>query len=365
MPARLAGSVLALLLAAGPAAAEVVIGVAGPMSGAFAPVGEEMAAGVSAAAARLNATGGLAGEEVVVEVADDECNAGTGEAVANQLVGRGAVLVVGHACTAAALPAARVYADNGIVFISPAATNPRLTDEDVGPGVFRLAPRSDAQPEAIAAFLDESFGGGRVAFVHDGGVYGQGLAEGTREAFERSGNRSVATLAYTPGEKSQNALVGQLQDAFVSAVVVGGLHADAAVIAGEMRARGLDAVIVGGEALGLDEFRDLAGPAAEGVVFALPESHRDDPAAAALSEALRAEGIEPAGVLLPSFAAVEIYAAAAERAGSFAAAAVAREIAEGSFDTVVGEVSFDQRGDRTGIGWKMHVWQGGAPVPLP
>ena len=170
-----------LLLAAGPASAEIVVGVAAPLSGAFAPVGQEIVAGARLAAERLNAAGGILGEQVTVEALDDKCDGATGAAVANQLVGRGAALVVGHACTAAALPAAAVYAANGIVFISPAATNPRLTDEAVGSTVFRLAPRSDLQPAAIGERLARDFPGGRVAFVHDGGVYGQGFVDAVRQ----------------------------------------------------------------------------------------------------------------------------------------------------------------------------------------
>lgn len=362
---RIAAAAILAAVAAGPAAADVVIGVAGPMSGAFAPVGAEMEAGVRVMADRLNGAGGLDGETVVVEAVDDECNAAAGEAVANQLVGRGAALVVGHACTAAALPAARVYDRAGIVFITPAATNPRLTDETVGPGVFRLAPRSDAQSLLLGRHLADRYPGGRVAFVHDGSVYGQAFAEGVRAAFEAEGESGVATLAFTPGERSQNALVGQIQDAIVSAVVIGGLHADAAVIAGEMRARGLDAAIFGSEALGLDEFRDLAGAAAEGVVFTLPSDPSAASAAAVTVAALREAAVEPTAIAVRAAAAVEVYAAARVEAGTDAFRDIASAISAGRFETSAGEIGFDRKGDTTAPGWSLAVWRDGAPVPLP
>jgi branched-chain amino acid transport system substrate-binding protein len=346
------------------AQADVVIGVAGPMSGAFAPVGEEILAGAEAAAGQLNAIGGINGERVVVETVDDRCDSTSGAAVANQLVGRGAALVVGHACTAAALPAANVYADNDIVFISPAATNPRLTDEGVGGGVFRLAPRSDNQPRVIAGYLNEAFEGGRVAFVHDGSVYGQGLAEGARQVFEAAGNRAVVTQSFTPGERSQNALVGVLQDAAIDAVVIGALQADAAVVASELRARGIDATLIGGEALGLEEFRDLAGDAAEGVIFALPADPRANPSAATVVERFRANGIEPAGATLPAYAAVELFAEAVAGTGSTAFADVVQSLSSGAFDTVLGRVEFDPKGDRLDPGWSLLVWRNGAPMLL-
>lgn len=358
---------LAVLLAllAAEASAEIVVGVAAPLSGAFAPIGREIEAGVREAARAINEAGGIDGESLVVEALDDKCDAATGAAVANQLVGRGAVLVVGHACTAAALPAAAVYAANGIVFISPAATNPRLTDEAVGPAVLRLAPRSDGQAAAIAGYLSDRWDGRRVAFAHDGSVYGQGFVDAVRTAFEATGNRSAATLAFTPGEDSQNALAGDLQDGLVDAVVIGGLQADAAVIAGEIRARGLDAAIIGNESLALEEFRDLAGAAAEGAVFAVPEPVATGGAAAgALAERLSAEGIDPPGLALPAHAAVEVWASAVGAVGSRDALAVAAELRRGPHDSIVGPVSFDARGDRADPTWRLMTWRGGRPVPL-
>jgi branched-chain amino acid transport system substrate-binding protein len=362
---RLLAFVAALLAFGAAAEAEVVIGVAGPMSGAFATIGQEMVDGVEAAVADINASGGIGGEPARVEIADDKCDATAGAAVANQLVGRGARLVVGHACTGAALAAAGVYDENAIVFVSPAATNPRLTDERVGPGVFRLSPRSDAQAQAIGAYLLARHPSGRVAFVHDGSVYGQGLVEAARTAFEARGGQAVVTQAYTPGERSQNALVGVMQDAAPDAVVIGGLQADAAVIAGGIRARGLDAEIIGSEALGLEEFRDLAGPAAEGVVFALPSDPRQRPEAAALVSALRGQGIEPTGATIPAYAAVQVYADAVQAVGDDAFEPVVEAISSRPFGTVLGEVRFDGKGDRTGTGWSLFVWRSGAPVPLP
>lgn len=87
------------------------------------------------------------------------------------------------------------------------------------------------------------------------------------------------TEAFTPGEKSQNNLIGKIQDAAVSAVVVGALQADAAVIANEMRARGLNAALIGNESLALAEFKALAGATAEGSVFFLPFVDKSRPEA--------------------------------------------------------------------------------------
>lgn len=352
-----------VLLAAAPARADVIVGVAGPMSGSFLAIGDEIRAGAAAAAADINAAGGIGGEPVRIEVVEDKCAAETGAAVANQLVGMGARLVVGHACTAAALPAANVYAENGIVLISPAATNPRLTDERVGPGVFRMASRSDRQPQAIAAHLLSAYAGKRVGFVHDGSVYGQGLVDAARAAFEAGGGEAVMTETFTAGEKSQITLAGQIQDAALSVVVMGALQADAAVIAREVRDRGLTADLIGGEPVALEEFIALAGPAGEGVRFAVPRDWRREPGAGPVLDRIRASGVEPGSTALLAYAAVQAYAAAAEGDTDFAA--VARRLAEETIPTAIGPVRFDAKGDLEGADWEIGVWRAGRPEPLP
>lgn len=355
--------VLALLSFAAPAHAEVVIGVAGPMSGAFADLGAAMEAGVRAAAEALNARGGIGGEPAVVEVVDDKCDAATGAAVANQLVGRGARLVVGHACTAAALPAAAVYAEHGVVLISPAATNPRFTDERVGPGVFRMAPRSDAQAQAIADHLLAADRPIRVGFAHDGSAYGQGLVDAVRVLYEAAGGRPALVTSFIPGEDSQNALAGAVQDAGVTELVVGAQQADAAVIAAEIRARGLPARILGGDPLGLEEFVDLAGPAAEGVVFTLPDDWSGFPGADQATGALAAAGIAPSATGVAAYSSVEAYAAAVAEAGPAFGDVVARMRAA-PLPVLAGTVAFDDKGDLDRPGYRLYGWTGRVPTPI-
>ncbi|PKR90230.1 hypothetical protein CXZ10_02240 [Pleomorphomonas diazotrophica] len=344
------------------ARADVVIGIAGPMGGSFADIGRDIKAGVEIAVATANARGGIDGEKIRTVSVDDKCEAETGAAVANQLLGKGVKAVVGHACTAAALPAGRVYAEAGVLFLSPAATNPRLTDEKIGTGVFRLAIRSDREGRAIAEYLKASFKGKRVAFVHDGSVYGQGLVEQAAKLFADDGGAVAMTESFTPGEKSQNNLIGKIQDAAVSAVVMGALQADAAVIAGEVRARGLDAALIGNEALALSEFKALAGEAAEGAVFFLPTVDKSRPEAVNLLLALEERQLMPTDTIFTAHAATE--AAIAALANGEDLPAEAAFLRKPGANTVLGKVVFDGKGDWRGATYVPQVWRGGAFVPL-
>ena len=133
------------LLAAGLAEADTIIGVAGPMSGSFAAFGGEMRDGAAQAIDDINAAGGVNGAPLALQAMDDKCDAKTADAVANQLAGKGAVMVVGHLCLSASLAAASVYVANRIVEISPGTTWPDYTDKRPGAGIYRLTGRDDQQ----------------------------------------------------------------------------------------------------------------------------------------------------------------------------------------------------------------------------
>ncbi len=355
-----------VLLAIAPlsvAKADVVLGIAGPMGGSFADVGRDIKAGVEIAVAAANADGGINGEKIKTVSVDDKCEAETGTAVANQLIGKGVKAVIGHACTAAALPAARVYAENGVLLVSVGATNPRLTDENVGAGVFRMAIRSDLEAKAIADYLTAHFKGKRVAFVHDGSVYGQGLAELSGKLFAEKGGAVAMTESFTPGEKSQNNLIGKIQDAAVSAVVVGALQADAAVIATEMRARGLDATLIGNESLALAEFKALAGNATEGSIFFLPFVDKSRPEAVNLLLSLEERQLMPTDTIFAAYAATEAAIAALVADGD-----LSREagfLRKTGAQTVLGKVTFDEKGDWREAHYAPQVWKGDAFAPTP
>ncbi|WP_237153554.1 branched-chain amino acid ABC transporter substrate-binding protein [Oryzibacter oryziterrae] len=343
-------------------AAPFLVGVTGPMSGSFADIGKGIEAGVKMAADAANAAGGVGGDKIAVVTADDKCDADTGTAVANQLVGKGVKVVIGHACTSAALAAAKVYAANGVLYLSPAATNPRLTDEGIGAGVFRLAVRSDLEAKALSDYLLAHFKDKRVAFVHDGSIYGQGLVEAVAKSFGDAGGSVAMTEAFTPGEKSQNSLVGKIQDAAVSAVVLGALQSDAAVISTALRGRGLDAAIIGDEALGLEDYVNLAGDAAEGTVFMLPDVGRDGAAAVDLEITLQEKQRQATDTLFASYAALQAAVTAFDGA-SDAADAAARLHANGA-DSVLGPLTFDAKGDWTGARYAPYVWKNGVAQKL-
>jgi ABC-type branched-subunit amino acid transport system substrate-binding protein len=126
----------------------ILVGVAGPMSGPFAFIGEQMKRGAQQAIDDLNAKGGILGKKLKLAVVDDGCDAQQASGVATQLVQQKAALVVGHFCSGASIHASTVYAQAGILQITPASGDPKFTDDAAQKGwtnVFNIAGRADAQ----------------------------------------------------------------------------------------------------------------------------------------------------------------------------------------------------------------------------
>ena len=366
MPARAclaACLIVAALAATAPAGADTVIGVAGPMSGSFASFGEQMRAGASQAVDDVNQAGGVNGSSLALQAMDDKCDPKTADAVANQLAGKGAAMVVGHLCLGASLAAASVYVATSIVEISPGTTWPDYTDKRPGPGIYRLAGRDDRQGAVAGQAIAGRFADRAVAVINDRSVYGKQLADATRRAMNAAGKREAFTEEYDAGQRDFTGLVERLQAANIGVLYIGGHAAEAGQIAQQVRAAGLDTVIVGPDALISTEYRDGAGGASEGTLVTFAPDARDTPQAAAVVAAFRDRGIEPEGYVLPSYAAVQIWAQAARAARSDDHGAIVAAIDSGRFATVLGDITFNDKGDTSLPSFVLYEWRNGRLSP--
>ncbi|MGD0187260.1 MAG: branched-chain amino acid ABC transporter substrate-binding protein, partial [Roseiarcus sp.] len=171
----LTGLVLAAGLAfAGAADAQIKIGVGGPITGPNASFGAQLTTGVAQAATDFNAAGGILGQQITVEQGDDVSDPKQGVSVANKFVGDGVKYVVGHFNSGVTIPASEVYADNGVLMITPSATNPKVTERGLW-DVFRTCGRDDQQGKLWADLALTKLKDAKIAIVHDKTPYGQGL----------------------------------------------------------------------------------------------------------------------------------------------------------------------------------------------
>ncbi|MFZ4807215.1 MAG: branched-chain amino acid ABC transporter substrate-binding protein [Hyphomicrobiaceae bacterium] len=338
---------------------EIPIATIGPMTGQYASFGAQMKAGAEQAVADINAAGGVNGKKLRLIVEDDACDPKQAVAGAGKLASQKVKLVAGHYCSGSSIPSSKVYAEEGIIQISPASTNPKLTDERAGPNVFRVVGRDDQQGEVAGKYLAAKFKGKKIAILHDKSAYGKGLADETKKAMNAAGLKEAMYEAYTAGEKDYSAVVSKLKGSAVDVVYVGGYHTEAGLIVRQMREQGLKAQLISGDALVTQEFWQITGAAGEGTLMTFPPDPRKNPAAAATVGKFKAKNIDPEGYVLYTYAAVQVWAQAAAAAKSEDAKAVQAKMAATTFKTVVGDIKFDKKGDLTKNDFIFYVWKNG------
>lgn len=340
------------------AQAEINIAVAGPMTGQYATFGEQMKNGAELAVKDINAAGGVLGEDLQLFIEDDACDPKQAVAVANKAASEGVVFVAGHFCSGSSIPASQVYEEEGILQISPASTNPKLTDEG-GWNVFRVCGRDDQQGEVAGNYLADNFGDKKIAILHDKTAYGKGLADETQKQLNARGVTEAMYEAYTAGEKDYSALVSKLKGEGIDVIYLGGYHTEGGLIIRQAAEQGYEPQLVSGDAIVTEEFWKITGDTGEGTLMTFSPDPRKNPDAAPVVEAFRAQNIEPEGYTLYTYGAIQAWKQAVEKVGDTDPLKVAEALKEMEFDTVLGNFSFDEKGDVTAPGYVFYVWKDG------
>jgi branched-chain amino acid transport system substrate-binding protein len=353
-------AIAAMFALAGAAHAQIKIGVAGPITGPNAAFGAQLKNGIEQAAADINAKGGINGQKIEIVVGDDVSDPKQGVSVANKMVGDGVKIVIGHFNSGVTIPASEVYAENGVLMITPSATNPKVTERGLW-NVFRTCGRDDQQGEVAGKYLATTFKGKKVAIVHDKTTYGKGLADETQKAANKEGVKEVLYEGVNIGEKDFSALVSKIKQAGAEVVYWGGLHTEGGLIVRQMRDQGVTAVMMSGDGLVSDEFASIGGPAVEGTLMTFPPDPRKRPEAAAVVKAFEAKKFNPEAYTLYTYAALEIVAAAAAEAKSLDPKKLAETMKNGkTWASVIGGLTFDKKGDITRPDYVMYTWKKGA-----
>ena len=360
--ARLRLLLLTFLIAAATAPqalASVVIGIAGPADGPGAATTRDIVRAAKVVSDRLNRNGGVLGERIEVVEADDGCAPAVAEAAARKLIASGAALVLGHPCASAAIAAAKLYAQSGTIFMATATRYAALTNPRAGPTIFRLAGRDDRQGATAGGFLARTFAGKPVAIVRDQSRYAEDIARTAAAALKGAGSTKVVTATIAGAQKDFASIITELAAAHTEAVLFAGFPIEGGLLLRQMRAAGLATLFIGSDALATDEFAATAGNTVGGAGVLLP-SQPGQRATAADEVAATFPGETPTSAFLAAYAAVEAWHAAADAARSTVPAAVAPALQSGSFDTVIGTVSFDANGDAAIESYDIVWWKDGA-----
>jgi branched-chain amino acid transport system substrate-binding protein len=360
------GSIISIVaLCTTTARAEILIGVAGPMTGPTAWFGEQYLRATELAVENLNAQGGLLGQRIELVVGDDFCDPDQAVAVARKLASDGVVFVVGHFCSHSSIPASKIYEQEEILQVAPGSASAKLTDEG-GTNVFRVCGRDDRQGTKVGDHLAEHWADKEIAILDDKTTWGAGVANGVRRRLHELGVRVAMDETFAPGAAEYSALVAKMQGADIDVFFPGGLHRETGLIFRQAHDRGYDLQLVSSSSSATGDFPMIAGPELEGTLMVAATDARETPHAAEVVGQFRAQGYEPLGYTLYAYAAVQVWAQAVEGAGALDLDVVTDALHSRQFDTVLGRIGFDQKGDVTGFDpWQWYVWQAdGNYLPL-
>ncbi|WP_219323090.1 branched-chain amino acid ABC transporter substrate-binding protein [Methylovirgula sp. HY1] len=348
----------------------IKIGVGGPMTGSDAVFGAEMRNGVEQAVRDINAAGGILHHRLSVDIGDDAGDPKQGVVVAKKFVADHVHFVVGHFNSGVTLAASAIYADNNILDITPASTNPQITERGLAT-VFRTCGRDDQQAAVAAKFLASpkflasqglaSQNDERIAIAHDNTTYGKSLADGARKELAQLGIKDVLYKGVAKGEKDYSALVSKMKAARADILYWGGQQTEAALILRQMRAHGIATVMIASSSIASDEFAAIGGDSVVGTYMTFPLDPRNRPQAAKVVKAFKARNLDPETYTLYAYAAVQVIAQAAQQAHSLDPKAIAKVMHAGvSFKTVLGVLAFDAKGDITRPDYSIFIWRKGA-----
>ncbi len=343
---------LLLLSLAASANAEILVGVAAPLSGPSAILGSQVENGAGQAA---EANG------VTIKTIDDACTADGGAAAAKEFAAEKVNVVVGFLCTEAIEAAMPILKDANIPVITVGVRTESLTDRRAKTGwpVYRLGPRGDDERNAVAANLTQLWRDELFAIVDDGTIYGREIAETFRAAAEQAALKPVFTDTFRPQLDNQIGLIGRLKKAGATKVFAGGDGDDIAIMGRDAAQLDANITFAGGENL-----RTPPGdvPYATGtLMIALPEWEQvADPK---VVQAFSAKNIVPEGYTLPAYAAVEIAKAALADAQS-SGKPIAEALTGHDFATAIGTIRFDEKGDLSQNPFRLFRFDGTHFVPL-
>jgi branched-chain amino acid transport system substrate-binding protein len=340
------------------AADTLKIGVGVPLTGRNAAFGDQIFRGAQQAAEDINAAGGVDGKKIELIKGDDACEPKQAVSVAQRFVEVDKVQAeIGHFCSSSTIPATEVYAEAGILAITPGSTNPKVTERNL-PTIFRACGRDDQQGKVAAEYIINKLKAKKVVLVHDKDTYGQGIADSVRTNLQKLGVTESLYEGLTRGEKDFNALVTKIKALNPDAVYFGGLYNEAGLLVRQLREQGVKAAFIAGDGIVSEDFVTAAGGKqfSQGVYMTFGADSRKLPSGKAVVEKFRKAGFEPEGYTLYAYTAMQAIAAAVQGAKSTDGMKLSAWLKANTVKTVMGDKAWDEKGDLKVTDYVMYQW---------
>ena len=351
---------LAGALAAAPlsAAADITFAVVGAMSGPFTKIGTEFKQGARGAVESINADGGVLGQKLAYIVRDDECNAAKASKVAEEIVAMKIPFVVGHLCSEASIAASDIYEAAGVVQISPSSTNPNYTERGLK-YAFRTTGRDDMQGFVIAEHILRNFKTKRLGIAYQDKEYSRGVAEVTKRFLNQGGIEELFFMKLPSEPDDFSAVFDEIKKMNVNVLLFPGHPGAVMKLASQIKQKGVTIRVIGADAFSGITFTDENRRNFDGYQFSFPPDPADDRRNRAITKRYKSQGYKPQAFTYYTYGAVQAWAQAARKAGTVNAAEVAQALRSRKFKTVLGEISFDAKGDISNPGFVMYFFNKG------
>jgi branched-chain amino acid transport system substrate-binding protein len=237
-----------------------------PLSGPQAVLGEAIKLGAQLAIEKLKGPVEGAGFSVELVPFDDQAKPDVGVVNAKKIMtDPDILLVIGHLNSGVAIPSSELYRQVDLAMISPANTNPRVTDRGY-PNVNRVIGRDDAQGTVGAEFAQGELRAGSVFVIHDRTRYGQGVAEFFRSHAERSG---IRVLGFWGTEERQGfaSLISEIKAKDPDVVYFSGIYDQAGVFFKQAREASIRAAFLGPDGMDSSDLAKIAGQSVVGLHY--------------------------------------------------------------------------------------------------
>jgi branched-chain amino acid transport system substrate-binding protein len=360
IPFRMPTLVAALSLAGATlltaAHAQVKIAMVIPTTGPLTQYGDMVKEGVETAVEEINGAGGIGGKKIEIVAIDDACEPKQGPVAANRVVNAKIGYVVGPVCSGASIAAAPIYNNEGVVVITPSATSPALTEGKNYTYIFRTIGRDDQQGPFAAKFIAEKVKPKKVAVLHDKQSYGQGIAAAVRDTLKASNVNVALFEGINAGDSDYSAVITKLKSAGVDFVYYGGYHPEMGLLLRQASEQGLKVRMMGPEGVGNPEINAIGGASVEGMLVTLPADFASNPKNAAVVKAFKDKKRDPSGSFqMASYTAVKVIAESIKAVGDNADK-VAKHLHTASFDTPLGTLAWDAKGDLKSYDFQVFQW---------
>lgn len=327
----------------------ILVGEFASLTGKEATFGISSHEGTVLAIEELNAAGGVLGKKFELKTEDDQSKAGEPANVVNKLISKdGVVAILGEVASSRSLEAAPICQQNKVPMISPASTNPKVTE--TGDYIFRVCFIDPFQGTVMANFATHTLKAKKVAVFTDvKSDYSKGLAKFFKEGFTKAGGTIAAELDFNGGDKDFKAQLTAIKSAAPDGVFVPGYYTDVALICIQAKQLGLNVPFFGGDGWESDTLLQIGKDAVEGHYFSTHyAADAASPKVAAFAAAYkkRYNGKMPDAMAALGYDSAMILADAMKRAGSTDGDKVRAALAATKdFDAVTGKITINDKRD--------------------